>query len=348
MRTFFLVLLVALLLPLGWYANAAYWAKGDAKTLATFSIPQGASARDVGAELARSRVISSELAFRLYLKLHAGATRFQPGTYTLPVHGSIEAAITEVTKPVMQKEKTLRIIEGWSLYEIGAEIERLGIGTKDEFFALTGYPATDYRTRSVRPVRATSTHDWKEEFPILLDKPDYVSLEGYLFPDTYRFASDATPEDVVRRLLREFTEKFSPELATAAEKQGKSVFEAVTMASILEREVRGEVDRRMVSDLLWRRLAEGWPLQVDSSVNYVTRKGDPSITYADRDLDSPYNTYKYKGLPLGPISNPGLDSLQAALEPKKNPYWFFLTTKTGEVKYGRTIEEHAANRRFMR
>jgi len=120
--------------------------------------------------------------------------------------------------------------------------------------------------------------------------------------------------------------------------------EMLTMASIIEREVRGDVDRKMISDLFWRRLDIGMALQADSTVNYVTGGKNPSISFVDRDIDSPYNTYKYRGLPPGPISNPSLSSIEAAIYPEQNNYFFFLTDPAGKVYYGRTLGEQGANR----
>ncbi|MFH0928244.1 MAG: endolytic transglycosylase MltG, partial [bacterium] len=190
--------------------------------------------------------------------------------------------------------------------------------------------------------------DWSLEFPFLTDKPAMVSLEGYLFPDTYRFAMNATAEDIVRRLLREFDRKFTMELRAEAADQKRSIFEVVVLASLLEREVQSDSDKAKVADLFLRRLDAKWALQADSTVNYATGGTSPSISLEETRFDSPYNTYLYRGLPIGPISNPGLASLRAALHPEKNEYWFFLTTPTGEVRYGRNLDEHNANRRFLK
>jgi UPF0755 protein len=117
------------------------------------------------------------------------------------------------------------------------------------------------------------------------------------------------------------------------------------MASLLEREVRSPADKKKVSDLFWRRYAMGWALQADSTVHYVHgKKGDVFTTSAERKIDSPWNTYKYPGLPIGPISTPSLNAIMAAIYPEKNEYWYFLTTPEGEVKYAKTLEEHNANK----
>lgn len=158
-------------------------------------------------------------------------------------------------------------------------------------------------------------------------------LEGYLFPDTYRIFSDATAEDIVQKMRANFDTKV-----------GVISRDDLILASIVEREVARDEDRRMVADIFRRRLDVGWALQADSTVNYVTGKRTPSISLADRDLDSPYNTYRYPGLPPGPISNPGLSAINAVRNPESNDFWYFLTDTEGNVHYARTLEEHNENR----
>jgi len=113
------------------------------------------------------------------------------------------------------------------------------------------------------------------------------------------------------------------------------------MASMIEKEVQTPEDKKMVSGILWKRITEGMPLQVDATVNYITGKHDKGVQIKDTVIDSPYNTYKYYGLPKGPISNPGMDSIQAAIYPQKSVYWYYLSaTKTGETIFSKTLEEH--------
>ncbi|MEI7740906.1 MAG: endolytic transglycosylase MltG [bacterium] len=328
-----------------WYLYVIYLARGTG-SFVDFEISQGESARVVAAGLAKKGIVKSELAFRIYLKLHGGGDRFQTGSFKLELGSGAAKIASLISSGSEASEKVLRVIEGWTLEDIGHEIERLGIGKREDFLKLTGRPATDYREL---PNMAPSI-DWAKEFPILADKPVYVSLEGYLFPDTYRFANDAKPVDVVRKLLKEFTRKFDSDMVRLAKDSKKSVFQIVTMASVIEREVNGDIDRAKVSDLLWRRYEINWALQCDSTVKYANQKNGetPFTTATDRASESEYNTYTSPGLPLGPISNPGMASILASLKPSKNEAWYFLTTPDGEVKYAKTLEEHNANKRYMR
>ena len=143
-------------------------------------------------------------------------------------------------------------------------------------------------------------------------------------------------------MLSNFERKMIPELKSQMQEKGKSVFEIITMASMLEKEVRSLEDKKIVSGILWKRMEAGMPLQIDATVNYITDKSDPGVSIKDTKIDSPYNTYKYPGLPKGPISNPGMDSIIAALEPIKTSYWFYLSD--GTTHFSKTLQEHAANK----
>jgi UPF0755 protein len=183
-----------------------------------------------------------------------------------------------------------------------------------------------------------------ELFAITGDPVSSGSMEGYLFPDTYRFYSDATVQDVVEKMQETFEQKVTQEMLDEIESQGKTLDEVVVMASVLEREARGEEDMGMVADIFWRRYEVGMALQSCASVNYITGKSDPAITYEDQQIDSLYNTYQYAGLPPGPISNPGLTAINAVIYPTANEYWYFLNDDDGVTHYATTNDEHVANK----
>jgi UPF0755 protein len=168
--------------------------------------------------------------------------------------------------------------------------------------------------------------------------------EGYLFPDTYFFMANTHPEEVVKKLEKTFEEKITS-VRGNIEVFGESLEDVVTMASILEGEARQYETRQIVAGILWKRLEEGMPLQVDATFRYINGKTSEDLTLDDLKIDSPYNTYVYRGLPPTPISNPGLDSIKAAISPKKTVYYYFLTDKEGTMHYAKTLDEHAANKR---
>ncbi|MDP2741586.1 MAG: endolytic transglycosylase MltG, partial [bacterium] len=147
-------------------------------------------------------------------------------------------------------------------------------------------------------------------------------------------------EDILKNILANFEKKLTPELKEAIALQKKSVFEIITMASIIEKEVKTMDDKKIVSGILWKRRDSGMPLQVDATVNYITGKNHKSALIEDTKIDSFYNTYKYKGLPLGPISNPGIDSILSAVYPTESKYWYYLSAVSGETIFSETFREH--------
>ncbi len=175
--------------------------------------------------------------------------------------------------------------------------------------------------------------------------PRFVSLaakyEGYLFPDTYFFLANADSEEVIRTMRSRFDEKIK-----TADAQIKSfrkpLKDVIIMASIVEKETYNDETRRIVAGILWKRLEKGMALQVDAPFYYITGKAG-NFSQADLKIDSPYNTYKYAGLPKGPISNPGLSTIIDTVMPMQTPYWFYLTDKKGEMRFAETYEGHLAN-----
>ncbi len=171
-----------------------------------------------------------------------------------------------------------------------------------------------------------------------------INLEGYLFPDTYFFLPYAHTEEVIEVFHNTYEEKIEP-LRERISDFGKTEKEVLTMASILEGEARQKETRRMVAGILWKRISLGMPLQVDTTFQYINGKGSAELTLDDLKIDSPYNTYVYKGLPPTPISNPGLESIEAAITPIKSSYLYFLTGSDGTMHYAKTHDEHVANKR---
>lgn len=175
--------------------------------------------------------------------------------------------------------------------------------------------------------------------------PLFVELahgyEGYLFPDTYVFNPNKTAPEILAAMRALFDQKlrtFSADI-NASERSTKDI---IIMASLLEKEAASSTDRAIISGILWKRLDAGMPLQVDATIVYLTGRG--YVYLDDLKIDSPYNTYKYKGLPKGPIANPGIDALTAALHPKKTSYYYYLSDSKGNMHYSTTFEGHQANR----
>jgi len=165
-------------------------------------------------------------------------------------------------------------------------------------------------------------------------------LEGYLFPDTYEISPEDGTEEIINKMLDNFDKKLSLKLREEIASQEKTVHEIVIMASLIEKEVRTLEDKKIVSGILWKRIEVGMPLQVDATITYITGRKSTEILKQELEIDSPYNTYKYKGLPFGPICNPGLESILAAVYPESSEYWFYLSTPEGETIFSKTLKKH--------
>ena len=308
-------------------------------------IPAGTGLRDIGAVLARHGVVRSRWAFVAYAALSGNAGALKAGEYTF--EGS--PTIPEVVHRIVQGERypTERLVtipEGWDLRDMGGYFEANGIFMSERWWEVAGFPPS--QPQSSRALR--SGRDFANEFAVLADKPPGHGLEGYLYPDSYRIFRTAAVEDVVRKMLENFDRKLTPELRNEIRRQNRTIFEIVTVASLLEKEVPHDEDRRIVAGILWKRLAAGIPLQVDASVNYLTgKRATPSA--ADLAIDSPFNTYRYAGLPYGPIANPGIGAIRAAVYSKPTGYFYYLSSADGTTVYSRSIEEHrAAKARYLR
>lgn len=186
-----------------------------------------------------------------------------------------------------------------------------------------------------------------ESFPQISASDFYSKAkpkEGYLFPDTYHFAQDATIESIIDAMRANFDAKIAP-FSEEIQASGRSLSDIVIMASLIEKEARTDVNKRIISGILWKRLDINMLLQVDAVFGYIFGRDTFSPSYEDLEIDSPYNTYKYVGLPPGPIANPGLRSIIAALRPTPTEYLFYLTGRDNKMHYATTYEEHRVNRR---
>lgn len=249
------------------------------------------------------------------------------------------------TPPPPRKEINITIIPGWNLRDIAKDWTEKGIvKSPEELYAALGEPAKNYKASHQKsPVLNFDGISAGEKFPLLASKPDYVSYEGYLFPDTYRVYANAKPEDVLKKIFTNLENKITDKMAIEMYKQDKSFFEILNMAALVEREAKTPEDMAMVADVFWRREKMGWALQSCASVNYITGKNDPGVLDVDRAIDSAFNTYKYPGLPLGPVGNPSLKGITAVLYPQKNNYWYFMSGTDGQMHYAKTLDEHNIN-----
>ncbi|MFA5023758.1 MAG: endolytic transglycosylase MltG [Patescibacteria group bacterium] len=250
-------------------------------------------------------------------------------------------------KIIYKPETTVKILEGWNNREIGQYLAGLGPWPAQEFLTIVGSPQVDYRQAKGQ----TLPTDFSEQFSFLKDKPEYYGLEGYLFPDTYRVYATSTTREVVEKILANFDKKLTSTMRADIEKQGKTIYEIVTLASIIEKEAPlnyaadDNREARIISGIFWNRLKIGQALQSDATLSYIFGDNNPQHSGRELENDSLYNTYKYRGLPPGPICNPGLLAIEAAIYPLLTDYNYFLTpTDSREVIFSKTYTEHLQNK----
>ncbi|MBM3257850.1 MAG: endolytic transglycosylase MltG [Candidatus Nealsonbacteria bacterium] len=298
-----------------------------------FSVEKGQGSRDIGLNLEKQELIRWSPVFRVYVLTVGKASGLKAGDYVLSPSMNIPQIAEKLFSGEVIKEK-ITIIEGWSLRDIASYFESKGLFSDDEFFELVGSPMTSYSNGF--------------SFDFLEDKPKSLSLEGYLFPDTYEKTSKESLKSVIEKMLANFGKKLNSELKLEIKKQGKTIFEIVTMASIIEKEVRTLEDKKIVSGIFWGKIEKGEPLRSCATIAYILGRENwtfdemRSEIASGTEISSPYNTYKYKGLPLGPICNPGLESIIAAVYPQETDYWYYLSTREGETIFSKTLDEHNA------
>ncbi len=331
---FFIIVLILLM------AGSYYSSPGEPSS-DFFVVEEGENAESVTERLAEEGFIRSQTLFLWDLKNDGLATKIQPGQHDLSGVITYDQIIERLTSGNIEAPEVILLVrEGETLRDIKSALEEIGLNNAaDNLYNITGKSAKFPAGVDVAIDRLEANR-----YPWLYMLPDGASLEGFMFPDTYRFFRDASADDVVVKMVGNFDGKLDRRLRNDIDGSGRSLYEIVIMASILEREVRDAEDMRKVSDLFWRRYDSGMGLQADSTVNYVTGGKDPSLSYDDTQLDTPYNTYKWRGLPPGPIGNPGLIALEAAIHPEPNEYWYFLTDSEGVVHYGRNLDEHNRNK----
>ena len=275
----------------------------DVKT--TFLIKKGEKVKEIANNLERKNLIKSAFLFQIYILIKGEAGKLQAGSYELSSSMNIPKIASYFVSGKTIKEK-ITIIEGWDLNDIGNYLDKKNIVSKKDF--------VEYGIKN--------------------------KLEGYLFPDTYEICPKSNVAEIANKMVVNFNRKLTPKLREEIAKKNKTIAEVITMASLIEKEAKDFNDKKIVSGILWKRLKYGIPLQVDATINYITGKKGLKITKEETKIDSRYNTYKYKGLPPGPICNPGLESIIAAIEPQKSPNLYYLSDSNGKIYFSKTLKEH--------
>ncbi len=300
----------------------------DTRTV-PFTIESGEGVAEIAAGLQEAGLIAGSDFFKAYLWQSGQGSGLKAGAYQLSPAMSIPQIVTIFTgggAGLKSNEAQVVIAEGFSDRQILAALKQAGAVSD----------AVDFNELTL------STDD----YAFLTDRPAGAGLEGYLFPDTYHFFKDSSLADVTEIMLENFDAKVTPQLREEISRQGKSLFEILVMASIIERESPDKEDMPDIAGVFYNRLEIGMPLQSDATINYITDGGRPMPTSEDLAVDSPFNTYKYAGLPPAPICNPGLEAIKAAIWPKENDYLYFLMPQDGSdtTVFSKSYEEHLRNK----
>jgi len=333
-------IIISLIILVGASFYISYWrginesAQQDSEEV-LFSIEPSQSVDDISDGLLTAGLIKSPFYFKAYVAFKKIDRSLQAGDYVLNKNMSAREIVKVLAKGDAQsKETVIKIIEGWDISKIAVYLEKEGVvKDKNDFIKLTKNEAGT--CFSIESCQAS----------FLAQIPANAGLEGYLFPDTYRIFKDATPEDIIAKMLNTMDKKITSDMKQEIAKQGKSLHEILTMASIIEREVRTPEDMKTVSGIFYNRLTTDMPLQSDATLSYVLNDESPAHTLAELEFDSPYNTYKYKGLPPAPIASPGLNAIMAAIYPDTTDYFYFLSNlETGKTYFAKTLDEHNRNK----
>ena len=322
-----LILLAIIAGSFFYFRYQVYYSHGAYRSIKMFKIEKGEGNGLVSSNLKNEGLISGKWYFYYYMRVHSLLNKILPGDYQL----SGDMTIPEIANAITQEQSKFAKItfpEGWDSKKMA---ERLSANSfpGDEFLGIVENP----------PFDLTSRYSF---FSLL---PKGTSLEGYLFPDTYFFSQKFSAEEITGKILNNFDNQLTPDLREEIKRQGKSLKEIITMASIIEKEVKNDEDRKIISGIFWNRIKAGQPLQSCATISYILGVSKKQYSFEDTRIQSPYNTYLNRGLPPGPISNPGIASIKAAIYPLKTDYNYFLSdSQTGKTIFSKSIEEHNANK----
>ena len=279
----------------------------SSKEKVNFEVPVGSSSQTIAKRLVEQNLIRSEYAFRLIVKHRGTGKRLRAGTYTLQRNMMVWHIVDEFEKGQVNLV-SWTVPEGLTVSNIADLWETTGYGTAEAF------------------QEATELECLLEQFGL-----QDTSVEGYLFPNTYKFAKGTTAEQAVEMMLKAFKQRWTQTFDEDARNLGLTQHEVVTLASVIEKEAQVKSERPRISSVFHNRLKNKWRLQADPTVLYALGNPKRLLTKTDLRVESPYNTYRHRGLPPGPIANPGIDSIKAALRPEKTDYFYFVAIGEGKT-----------------
>ncbi len=315
------ILLISFILAtIGWRWAGDVLALNKEPLTASVTITEGESLGDVTAELKEKGLVKYGYLFQLFASFTHKAEKITAGSYELSTVMDYSALLNNISSTSAYRETvTVTIPEGYTVEEIFKLMENKGVCSYNDLLKVAQEETFDF--------------DFLKDVKTTKEK----RLEGYLFPDTYEFYKGADAKNVINTMLKNFDERFDSKMEAEMQLLGYSKNDIIIMASIIEKETDGS-DQRNIASVIQNRLKNTWAtpkgyLQVDSTIQYLLKERKKKLTDKDLEIDSPYNTYKNPGLPIGPICNPGLTAIQAALEPNKTNYYYFMLGKDGTTHF---------------
>lgn len=312
------VLIVALAAG-GWFLYAVYGDRARPAATTQIVIARGSTFAEVARQLAATGVIGNVLTFRLLARLRGEEATVRAGEYRLVPHRTQSEVLDALVTGGAQVATWVTIPEGFTVADIAQRLEKDGVGSARPF-------VNDFMQRQ-----------------IVVDGARTRNLEGFLFPSTYLVPLGASPQQVAGPMIAEFFKELPQDSLERARALRVTVPQAVTVASLVEREAKSEVDRPKIAEVIYNRLRLGMPLQVDATIEYALPEHKTELSFSDLRIDSPYNTYTHVGLPPTPIANPGRPSLEAAFHPSRGDDLYYVYCGNGRHVFSTTLAQHQAN-----
>jgi UPF0755 protein len=303
----------------GALAYAIYGDRSHPATATQVIITRGATFAEVARQLVAAGVIGNAFSFRLLARLRGEEPAVRAGEYRFRPHLDQSDVLGALVTGGAQVAAWVTIPEGFTAAQIAQRLQKEGLGSARPFLA--GFMQQQ----------------------IVVDGARTRSLEGFLFPSTYLLPFGASPQQIAAPMIAEFFKELPSDARARARTLHLTVPEAVTVASLVEREAKSEADRPKIAEVIYNRLRLGMPLQVDAAIEYALPEHKAELSFADLKIDSPFNTYAHAGLPPTPIANPGLPSLEAAFHPSKGDDLYYVYCGNGRHVFATTLAQHQAN-----
>lgn len=325
LKKILLIIVILIAIIVASLGGAYYFYKptmiGEEQREETIIITENMTGSEIGRLLYEKKLIPSEEGFRLALRVTGLMDRLQKGYYRIPNDKTMNEVMAILQRGDVH---TIRftIPEGWDIRDIAKGLAHNQLGSESKILE---------EAKTLAPYMY-----------MYGPKPVDFRVEGFLFPSTYEVPVDAKEKDILLLFAKEMNKQLTPAMRQEIEKQKMTIYEFLTLASLVEREALLDEDRPLIAAAFKKRLAINMPLQSCASIQYLLGENKPRLSIADTQINSPYNTYLHAGLPPGPIANPGLASMKAVLEAKDTDLIFFVADKKGHHHFTKTYEEHLA------